>query len=200
MGLPFGLLQPMKHMYANLNRYWKLGKTAIGAPWRATNGVLQGCGVSVVLLNSMVTLWLRAVSMEVPSAASAVPGGYADDIRGTANKPAAVQQIVDITDSYAALSGQELNADKCFVFAVSLPQRKKSTTSSCMAKNSRSRATSICLVSPLQWITPKQVLPEQELVQTNGPGKPKLVFNGCDMLLWILNVVKLWLVLVHYLH
>ena len=107
----------MKHMYANLNRYWKLGKTAIGAPWRATNGVLQGCGVSVVLLNSMVTLWLRAVSMEGPSAASAVPGGYADDIRGTANKPAAVQQIVDITDSYAALSGQELNADKCFVFA-----------------------------------------------------------------------------------
>ena len=122
MGLPSGILQPMRHMYNDLKRYWKLGKTAIGQPWQTTNGVLQGCGVSVVLLNCLVTLWLRAVSAEVPSS---VPGGYADDVHATATTPAAVQKVVAITEEYAALSGQELNADKSFVFAVTLPQRTK---------------------------------------------------------------------------
>lgn len=64
MGLSNRILAPMQTMYASFKRRWKLSKNAVGTGWTATNGILQGCGVSVVLLNCATTLWLQAVSCE----------------------------------------------------------------------------------------------------------------------------------------
>eukprot|EP00435_Cladocopium_sp_Y103_P026624 s395_g6.t1 len=73
----------------------------------------------------MVTLWLQAVSAETPPDACAKPGGYADDIHAVASKAPVVQQIVNITEEYASLSGQEISAEKSFTFAVTVAQRQK---------------------------------------------------------------------------
>ena len=97
----------------------------VGSEWQCTNGILQGCGVSVVLLNALVTLWLHAVSVETPVADSIKPGGYADDIHAVSKTAAGVQRVHNITAEYASLSGQEISHDKSVTFAVTPPQRRK---------------------------------------------------------------------------
>ena len=124
MGLSPRILQPIRAMYGVLQRRWKLAQHSVGAEWSCTNGILQGCGVSVVLLNALVTLWLQAVSTEVPAAAEIRPGGYADDIHAVSKTVQGVKQVIDITCEYASTSGQEISHGKSFTFAVSLPQRE----------------------------------------------------------------------------
>ena len=79
MGFCQRILRPSIAMYGCLRRRWKLRSQAVGE-WRCANGILQGCGVSVVLLSCLVIVWLLAVSAEAPASAEAEPGGYADDI------------------------------------------------------------------------------------------------------------------------
>ena len=122
MGLSPRILQPMRRMYANLRRRWKLTKDGIGEEWRTTNGILQGCAVSVVLLNALVNLWLKAVEAEV---GDAKPGGYADDIHATSSTPGSVQKVVNLTAEYAKLSGQEVSGKKSFTFALDQKQRRR---------------------------------------------------------------------------
>ena len=95
------ILVPMKAMYASLTRRWKLSQTVVGTEWRTSNGILQGCGVSVILLNCLVCVWLHAVSSEVEVPHTIHPGGYADDIHAVAPSVPALQRVVDITQEYA---------------------------------------------------------------------------------------------------
>ena len=125
MGISERILKPIKAMYSCLRRRWKLGKEVVGSEWQCTNGILQGCRVSVVLLNALVTLWLHAVSVETPVADSIKPGGNADDIHAVSKTAAGVQSVHNITAEYASLSGQEISHDKSVTFAVTPPQRRK---------------------------------------------------------------------------
>lgn len=81
--------------------------------------------MSVILFNALVTLWLRAVSIETPAVSQTKPGGYADDIHAVSSQVQAAQQVVNIAQQYAELGGQEVSPDKSFAFAVTLPQRNK---------------------------------------------------------------------------
>ena len=125
MGLSHRILKPIQTMYGVLRRRWKLASQSVGAEWSCTNGILQGCGVSVVLLNALVTVWLQAVSAETASEAEVKPGGYADDIHAVTKTVQGVKQVIGITCEYAGLSGQEVSHQKSSTFAVTLPQRKK---------------------------------------------------------------------------
>ena len=60
-GLHPRLLGPLRTMYTRLRRRWKIGRKGVGQEWSAANGILQGCGIPVVLLNCLVAVWLRAV-------------------------------------------------------------------------------------------------------------------------------------------
>ena len=64
MGLPTELLRPIGAMYAGLRRRFRMG-AFVGQSFRSTNGILQGCPLSVVLLNALLSVWLEAVSQEV---------------------------------------------------------------------------------------------------------------------------------------
>ena len=46
LGLDPLVLKPLEFMYANLQRYFK-ARGYIGLPFRATNGIMQGCPLSV---------------------------------------------------------------------------------------------------------------------------------------------------------
>lgn len=74
IGLGSQVLGPIRSMYSSLQRRWKLGKDVVGSTWQTSNGILQGCGVSVVL-DTLVTFWLYAMSAEVPASAEPRPGG-----------------------------------------------------------------------------------------------------------------------------
>ena len=64
MGLTGRLLDPLGKMYARLRRRFKVA-SSVGEEFLATNGILQGCPLSVVLLNALVAVWAKAIEAEV---------------------------------------------------------------------------------------------------------------------------------------
>ena len=85
---------PLRSMYARLQRHFRVAGSC-GKPFKATNGVLQGCPVSVICLNALIAVWARAVEAKVPGAihieadeanplaAAKVIGDSARDIAGS---------------------------------------------------------------------------------------------------------------------
>ena len=111
-GAPDRLMAPIRSMYSHLRRRFKFCG-GVGEVFQATNGILQGCPLSVVLLNLLVSVWARAVSAET----DASPSAYADDT-GALGSQDAVRDAGQITVAYCSLTGQQLNVDKSACFAV----------------------------------------------------------------------------------
>ena len=84
----------------------------------ATNGILQGCPLSVVLLNALVAVWSNAVDMEV---AGARAESYADDTQALVATRSGITHVAAVTDEFARLSGQTLHLAKSFALQVLLP-------------------------------------------------------------------------------
>lgn len=61
------LVIQLRSLYATLKRRFRV-RGGIGHEFLATNGIIQGCPVSVVLLNLLVNVWARSVNAEVPAA------------------------------------------------------------------------------------------------------------------------------------
>jgi len=107
-GMSPKIVKPMQSLYARLSRRFRFG-VALGAEFQSTNGIIQGCPLSVVLLNLLVSVWTNAVNSEVPDAS---PCGYADDTGMTSGSAGALQRTLNITGSFATVTGQVLNASK----------------------------------------------------------------------------------------
>ena len=86
-------------------------------------GVLQGCPLSVVLLNLLVAVWVQAISLEVPDARAEA---YADDAQATAKSAPVLQEALNLTKVFADLTGQDLH-----------PKKSHSWTTSSDAKTQR---------------------------------------------------------------
>ena len=78
MGFPAQVLQALKSMYCNLTRHFRIG-AFVGKGFKSTRGILQGCPLSVVLLNIIMEVWCRLVSGKT----GAKPKCYADDATAT---------------------------------------------------------------------------------------------------------------------
>ena len=59
-GIDEGVLRAFSGMYRQLRRMFKI-KGCLGAWWAATNGVLQGCPLSVIVINALTTTWKRII-------------------------------------------------------------------------------------------------------------------------------------------
>eukprot|EP00973_Karenia_brevis_P086178 11951573-Karenia_brevis.AAC.1 len=105
MGMPDRLLRPLRHMYSHLCRRFRV-TGAVGREFRSTNGILQGCPLSVVFLIALVAIWCKAVRNEVPEAATYA---YTDDTGPMASRPKYLQAVLNITEDSMRLTGQELN-------------------------------------------------------------------------------------------
>ena len=57
-GIDAGVLRAFRGMYSQLRRLFKI-KGSLGAWWAATNGVLQGCPLNVIVINALTTTWKR---------------------------------------------------------------------------------------------------------------------------------------------
>ena len=69
LGMNELVLAPLTAMYSNLRRRFKYAGF-VGEEYTTTNGILQGCPLSMVLLNALVSVWCRAVEVEAPDAAA----------------------------------------------------------------------------------------------------------------------------------
>ena len=115
LGLHERVLRPLQAMYKGLRRRFVFAGAA-GSEFLATNGILQGCALSAVLLNALVSVWAKCLEQEVPEA---VVDAYADDTGATAQKPKVLQEVLTITGEFAKASGLKLGLDKCSTFATS---------------------------------------------------------------------------------
>ena len=99
-------------MYGSLRRRFKVGG-GVGKEFRATNGILQGCPLSVILLNLLVSVWAKAIDVET----GADPMAYADDTTVIGPR-AEVERAGEVTAEYCSLTGQQLNVKKSLSFHV----------------------------------------------------------------------------------
>ena len=61
LGFAEGPLRAIAGMYSGLRRSFKvLG--CLGEPFAATNGILQGCPLSVILINILTTIWMKEIA------------------------------------------------------------------------------------------------------------------------------------------
>ena len=113
LGLGNKILRPLTFMYDSLQRYLKI-RGCIGLPFKATNGVMQGCPLSCLLLNALVSIFTRSVREEV----DVINQSYVDDITLLSRNLGDLQSAMDILQPYLDLTMQKLNVSKTYTFAV----------------------------------------------------------------------------------
>ncbi|KAJ9455223.1 hypothetical protein DIPPA_28544 [Diplonema papillatum] len=124
MGLDARILRPLRAMYRGMRRRFKL-PLGVGSEFEVTNGILQGCPLSVILINALLSIVLRAVSARVPDVSSE---SLADDATLFASVVSDRQQAVDNIAQFCALTGMRLNLTKTLamgIFAGTTQQRRR---------------------------------------------------------------------------
>ena len=129
IGMDARLLKAIKGMFDQLQRRFRVNG-AVGKPFTSTNGILQGCPLSVIFLNLLVCVWIRAVKEEVPDAEL---HAFADDTGATATgstAPHILQRVLNMTGAFAKLTGQQLNPgkSKCWSTSDSIRREIKELT------------------------------------------------------------------------
>ena len=85
----------------------------MGKAFASSNGIVQGCPLSIVLVNVLVNVWATAIRKRVPGVK---PNYFADDVGALAPDPDQLQQVLDITGRFAEVTRQKLdpNKSKCW--------------------------------------------------------------------------------------
>ena len=113
LGLPAGFCACLKNFYGNLVRFFKFGK-GFGSALRADRGLVQGCPLSVVLVNMLVMVLFRAVDVTCPSATTRA---YADDISASSTVVEGLDAFLQLSGKYADVIMQRLKPKKCKLWA-----------------------------------------------------------------------------------
>ncbi|KAJ9454695.1 Retrovirus-related Pol polyprotein from type-1 retrotransposable element R2 [Diplonema papillatum] len=140
MGLDARILRPLRAMYRGMKRRFKL-PLGVGSEFEVTNGILQGCPLSVILINALLSIVLRAVSARVPEVSSE---SLADDATLFAAAEAELQQAVDIVARFCALTGMRLNMAKTLAMGIhagSTQQRRRRPYASAVKVDGEAIAT-----------------------------------------------------------
>ena len=96
MGIDMKITRPLKSMYRDLKRRFKLYGT-VGEEFKANNGILQGCALSIILLNALLAVWEAAVRTETRCRTSL----YADDTTMTSNNTAQLRKGLTVSHDFA---------------------------------------------------------------------------------------------------
>ncbi|KAJ9440259.1 hypothetical protein DIPPA_05535 [Diplonema papillatum] len=92
-------MTPLRGIYGVLVRRFKL-PLGVGDEFEVTNGILQGCPISVILINALLSIPMKAVKAEAPGL---LTESYADDANlMTRISEAALQKGVDVVDDSPA--------------------------------------------------------------------------------------------------
>ena len=102
MGLDKKVTRPLQHMYLNLKRHMKIHGTA-GEDFQATNGILQGCALSVIVLNAVVAVWDKVMREE----AKVETDAYADDTKFLSADPEKLRVGIGVTEEFGRRTSLE---------------------------------------------------------------------------------------------
>ena len=114
LGLNFEILKPLTYMYHHLKRYFKT-RGFVGEPFRATNGIMQGCPLSCLLLNALVSVLTKTVHAQVENMTIE---SYVDDITFLHKDLVQLRAAVRLLERYLETTLQTLNVKKTYAFAV----------------------------------------------------------------------------------
>ena len=98
-----------------------------GPAWKCTNGILQGCPISVMMLNILMSVsraridGINGSSRNILRAVE--PQGYADDCCVAATTPQALKQAIDESKNFANKTGLLLAGEKCHLFVNAFADR-----------------------------------------------------------------------------
>ena len=102
MGLPQPFVACLSNLYSRPLRVFKHAK-GFGSAVSSDRGIVQGCPISVVLLNLLVAVFMRLVDRNLPSVK---PRAYADDISCSSSQVHAVSQFLNLAGSFATVTRQ----------------------------------------------------------------------------------------------
>ena len=111
-GLHPRVLQPLRGMYRELRRRFVMAGH-VGKEIVASNGVIQGCPLSVLLLNLLMNTWARSVKA---GTTTAMPKVHADDAGVLSKNSRDIDIALRITGRFATVTQQRLNVDKTNVW------------------------------------------------------------------------------------
>ncbi|KAJ9437799.1 hypothetical protein DIPPA_31964, partial [Diplonema papillatum] len=87
----------------------------VGDEFKVTNGILQGCTISVVLINAL----LSVLSKALVSRARVSLKSFADDLYLLSRLAKLLQEGIEVTAIFGSLTGLALNEGKCASFSTS---------------------------------------------------------------------------------
>ena len=104
LGMDPGTCRALGAMYKQVRRAFRVAG-ALGLWWQATNGILQGCPLSVILVNVLTTIWkweVDSLRRQVCPQTAALPLTLDEDAADDLD-PGALPPLKDAGPGYAAL-------------------------------------------------------------------------------------------------
>lgn len=109
LGMDERVCRPLRAMYHQIQRRFKISGF-VGDAFRSTNGILQGCPLSVMLLNAIMMVATAALGADVEGES------YVDDLTLLSTNPEKLQSALDNLGSFMAISAQQINHKKTVSF------------------------------------------------------------------------------------
>eukprot|EP01059_Diplonema_ambulator_P030260 TRINITY_DN509_c0_g1_i4.p1 TRINITY_DN509_c0_g1~~TRINITY_DN509_c0_g1_i4.p1 ORF type:complete len:924 (+),score=114.49 TRINITY_DN509_c0_g1_i4:185-2956(+) len=112
LGMHERVLKPLKAMYSALRRRFRYAM-GVGKEFQVTNGILQGCPISVIMINALLSVLIKDIGKDP----DVVGANYADDLNNLTKSVASLQGVVTKAEKFTALTDMVLHGDKSVVFA-----------------------------------------------------------------------------------
>ena len=103
------LLAALKGMYRQIQRRFKIG-AFVGESFTSTNGILQGCSLSVMLLNALMLVLTRILEDHVQTTS------FVDDLTLMSNDKKQLQKGLDVLAEFMHDTQQQVNEKKTKAF------------------------------------------------------------------------------------
>eukprot|EP01064_Diplonema_japonicum_P000874 TRINITY_DN1058_c1_g1_i11.p1 TRINITY_DN1058_c1_g1~~TRINITY_DN1058_c1_g1_i11.p1 ORF type:complete len:903 (+),score=136.99 TRINITY_DN1058_c1_g1_i11:2748-5456(+) len=110
MGLAEPIRRALQGMYNQISRRFKF-PIGVGDPFEATNGILQGCPLSVIIINALLSVMIKTME-----AAGVDVVAYADDAYLLAKLRSILQAGIDGALEFCTLTDMKLNDTKTVAF------------------------------------------------------------------------------------
>ena len=115
LGFDGRVLRTLRAAYGSMQRHFRVSGT-IGEGFLPTNGIMQGCPISVVLINVLVGVWMRMAEHRQGTRALS----FVDDVYAVTPSPGTLQAVVDDSADFSHDTGMVICAEvKSHVFSTS---------------------------------------------------------------------------------
>ena len=112
-GIPQGIAEQLHSLYCNLKRYVRVAGS-YGAVIEQTNGIGQGCSLSIIIANLYVATLFRLLRSKFPELQM---GAFLDDRNFTSDNECQLMKAIVATRSFDRAAGHNTNLKKSAVFA-----------------------------------------------------------------------------------